>query len=210
MKNIRTLFAVVCGFLVMAAGAHANVQVGEAAPDFTLTDIQGNEHTLSDYAGRFIILEWINYDCPFVKKFYEPGKMQEWQTKMRHSGVVWLSIDSTNPDHSTFRTQQQHQEIVREWGIRSTAVLPDPDGAVGRKYNARNTPHMFIIDPEGKLRYQGAIDSIRSADSDDIEKADNYVLQSMARLLEQQPVENPQTRPYGCTVHYAKKTKAEE
>ncbi|MEO1237926.1 MAG: redoxin domain-containing protein, partial [Planctomycetota bacterium] len=179
------------------------VVTGEAAPDFTLTDTNGTEHSLSDFAGKTVILEWTNKTCPFVRKFYDEGHMQGWQQETTAGGdVVWLSIDSTNPNHGSFMDAGTWNGFIEQEGINSTAVLLDADGQVGKAYAAKTTPHIYIIDGEGTLRYQGAIDSIRSAKAKDIDKADNYIVNTLEALANGSEVSPDTTTAYGCSVKY--------
>lgn len=189
--------------LFLSAGLYLSAAtVGEQAPDFTLTDSHGNEHSLSDFAGQFVILEWVNHECPFVVKFYSVGKMQELQATYTEKGAVWLKINSSAEGKQGHMTPEQANEINEEKGVNATATLLDHDGQVGRLFDARVTPHMFIINPEGVLIYNGAIDSIRSTNSDDIERAENFVVSAMTAALAGEEVANPITQPYGCTVKY--------
>ncbi|MCH8473980.1 MAG: redoxin domain-containing protein [Opitutales bacterium] len=189
--------------LFLATGLVASAAtVGEPAPEFTLTDSHGQEHSLSDFEGQFVILEWINHECPFVVKFYSVGKMQELQETYTDQGVVWLKINSSAPGKQGHMTPEQANEINEEKGVNATATLLDHDGEVGRLYGARVTPHMYIINPEGVLIYNGAIDSIRSTNSDDIEQAENYVVSAMTAAMAGEEIENPVTQAYGCTVKY--------
>lgn len=188
--------------LLLPAVTQAEVAVGEQAPAFTLKDLNGTSHNLSDFRGKFVVLEWFNSQCPFVVKFYEPGAMQALQEKYREKGVVWLTINSTNPEHRDYHNQSASAKLVSDWKIKATALMLDSDGKVGKLYNARTTPHMFVINPEGQLIYQGAIDSKRSTRSSDIESAENYVAKALDAALVGQPVATPSTRPYGCSVKY--------
>ncbi len=179
------------------------VENGEKAPDFTLPAVDGSEHSLSDYEGKFVILEWVNYDCPFVRKHYRPGNMQDLQKTYAEKGAVWLSICSSAPGKQGHFTIEEWERRIADQNVQATAVLLDPEGNVGRMYDAKVTPHMYIINPEGILIYQGAIDSIRSANPDDIEKAVPYVRRVMDAALAGEPIPEPtQTTAYGCTVKY--------
>jgi len=186
---------------IAAVSLSAAVSNGDMAPDFTLTDVTGKEVSLSDFKGKHVVLEWANPACPFVVKFYEPGKMQEFQAQAMDKGIVWLSINSTNPDHGDYLSDEASVKWAKKNGVKST-WLKDPAGTVGKAYGARTTPHMFLIDPEGKVVYQGAIDSIRSTSSADIDKATNYVFAAITAQVAGEPIENAQTRPYGCSVKY--------
>lgn len=197
MKKWIKMLAVVSMAFGFAA-AHA-----DAAPDFTLKDAHGNEHSLSDFRGKIVVLEWVNHGCPFVVKFYREGHMQAMQKEMVDQGVVWLSICSSAPGEQGWMTAEDQAKTIEEKGINATAVLIDEDGTVGRAFGARTTPHMFVIDAEGKIRYNGAIDSIRSTRTEDIARADNYVRAAVAALKAGEEVATPRTQPYGCTVKYA-------
>ncbi len=198
MKKITLLL---CSFLV-SLGLNASVESGAAAPDFTLTDTAGAEHSLSDFKGKYVVLEWTNHGCPFVVKHYREGHMQALQEKMTKKDVVWLIINSGAPGKQGHVTPEQGQQQIEEKGIKATAMLLDTDGKVGRAFDARVTPHMFLIDPEGTLIYQGAIDSIRSARTSDVEKAENYVLSAYKAHVKGEPIEHHTTTPYGCSVKY--------
>ena len=183
----------------MAAG---DAKVGSPAPDFTLTDTNGNSVTLSDYSGKYVILEWINYDCPFVAKHYNSKNMQSLQDKYREAGVVWLGVNSSaEGKQGQFSIEEIHSRL-KNHGSTLDAYLLDGSGDVGRMYGATHTPHMYIINPEGTLIYMGAIDSIRSANVADIPKADNYVIMAMDAAVEGKEVPVTMTRAYGCTVKY--------
>jgi peroxiredoxin len=178
------------------------IDIGSEAPNFTLTDSEGKEHSLSDFKGKYVVLEWVNYDCPFVKKHYSSGNMQSLQEKWRANGVVWLSINSSAPGkQGHFIGDELNQRILSEKAAH-TAYLMDQDGTVGRLYGAKTTPHMFLIDPEAKLQYQGAIDSNPSRNADDIPSSINYISQALKLLKNGKDVEVKDTKPYGCSVKY--------
>jgi peroxiredoxin len=180
----------------------AAVEPGEEAPGFTLTDSKGTSHKLSDFRGKFVVLEWLNHECPFVKKHYSGGNMQKLQQEYTAKGVVWLSIISSAPGKQGHRTGPQAEADTKDKNAAPTAVLLDPSGEVGKKYDAKTTPEMFVLDKEGKILYAGAIDSIKSTDSADIAKAENHVRQALDAALAGQPVPTPKTKPYGCSVKY--------
>ena len=180
----------------------AAVEPGEEAPDFTLTDSKGTSHKLSDFRGKLVVLEWLNHECPFVKKHYSGGDMQKLQKEYTAKGVVWLSIISSAPGKQGHRTGPQAEADTKDKNAAPTAVLLDPSGEVGKKYDAKTTPEMFVLDKEGKILYAGAIDSIKSTDSADIAKAENHVRQALDAALAGQPVPTPKTKPYGCSVKY--------
>jgi peroxiredoxin len=187
---------------VLAASLYAGVTTGEKAPDFTLTDSTGTTHSLADFAGSYVVLEWTNHECPFVKKHYSEGHMQALQKEMTGKGAVWLQVLSSAPGKQGFLTAEQAEALRAENGHASTAMLLDPAGDVGRLYDARATPHMYVIAPDGTLIYQGAIDSIKSTKASDVEKATNYVKAAFTSHLAGEPVANPQTTAYGCSVKY--------
>lgn len=202
-KSISNLFAsALAALLLTGAAAFASVETGAAAPDFTLTDTNGKTHSLSDFKGKYVILEWTNHACPFVVKHYVQGAMPSLQKEYTSKGAVWLTINSTNSTHQDYQTPEQANEWLKKHDAACTAMLLDPESNVARAYDAKTTPHIFIIDPEGKVVYQGAIDSIRSAKPEDVAAADNYVKLAMNELLEGKPVSNATTRPYGCSVKY--------
>jgi peroxiredoxin len=180
------------------------VENGKEAPEFSLMDNNGAERTLSDYRGKYVVLEWLNHGCPFVKKHYNMDyqNMQGLQKEFTAKGVIWLSIISSAEGKQGFMSAEQVNEAIREKKASPTAVLFDPDGKVGRLYGAKTTPHMYIIDPEGKLIYQGAIDDNSSFRAATIKKANNYVRLSLNESMSGKPVSNPVTKPYGCSVKY--------
>jgi len=175
---------------------------GSPAPDFILTDLENKEVRLSDYRGDYVILEWINYECPFVKKHYDTGNMQELQNRYISKGVRWIGISSSAPGKQGYFTAEEWKELAAERGSRPTHILLDPAGEVGRIYRARTTPEIFIVDPEGILVYMGAIDDTPSRNHADIQSAENYVVSAMNALFKGDPVAAPVTQPYGCSVKY--------
>jgi peroxiredoxin len=188
--------------LALNQSVRSAAEPGEAAPEFTLTDSKGTSHKLSDFRGKFVVLEWLNHECPFVKKHYSSGNMQKLQQEYTAKGVVWLSIISSAPGKQGHRTGPQAEADTKDKNAAPTAVLLDPSGEVGKKYDAKTTPEMFVLDKEGKILYAGAIDSIKSTDSADIAKAENHVRQALDAALAGQPVPKPKTTPYGCSVKY--------
>ncbi len=182
-------------------GTASGLLAGTKAPDFTLPSVAGEEHSLSQYEGKIVVLEWINYDCPFVRKFYNPGVMQKWQNEATEKGIVWLSICSSAPGTQGNFSHEEWQRRIAAHEVK-IPVLLDESGDVGRAYGAQTTPHMYVINPEGYIVYQGAIDSIRSTSADDIEKADNYVRAAIKAVLAGEEVEVAKTRAYGCSVKY--------
>lgn len=188
-------------FLSFSLPLFAAVQNGQEAPAFTLMDLDGNSVSLSDFDGKVVVLEWINPGCPFVRKFYDKQDMPAFQKAAAEMGVVWLSINSTNPDHGDYLTDEAAAKWAAEHGFAATWLV-DPDGTVGQAYGARTTPHMYIIDAEGKVVYQGAIDSVRDANPSSIADATNYVMDALKALDAGDPIPDAQTRPYGCSVKY--------
>ena len=190
---------------VAASASFADeLKVGAEAPAFTLKDSSGKTHSLSDYKGKFVVLEWFNEGCPFVKKHYTSGNMQKLQGEYTGKDVVWLSINSSAPGEQGHMTADSTPKTVDEWKIKATQILFDNDGKVGKMYGAKTTPHMFVIDKEGKLVYQGAIDSKATANAADVNDAENYVKVALDSTMAGKPVSNASTKPYGCSVKYAK------
>lgn len=199
---MKKLSALAMMMMVAASASWAQVNNGEPAPEFTLTDTKGAAHNLSDFRGKYVVLEWVNHGCPFVVKFYSVGKMQELQKAATADGVVWLSICSSAEGKQGHMAPDAWNAKIEESGSAPTAVLLDAEGTVGKQYGAKTTPHMYVIDPEGILIYQGAIDSIRSTDSDDIPNAENYVMAALAQHKAGEEIKNPNTPAYGCSVKY--------
>jgi len=186
--------------LHLVAGGKATVD--DPAPDFTLEDSEGNSHSLSDYQGKYLVLEWVNFDCPFVRKHYDSGNMQRLQKTYRGKDVIWLSICSSAPGKQGFFEGDELKERIAEEESVPTAYLVDPEGTVGKTYGAKTTPHIFIIDPDGILIYAGGIDDKRSTDTDDIAGATNYVSTTLDAAMAGEPVPVKTSRPYGCSVKY--------
>ena len=176
--------------------------VGSVAPDFSLTDAKGKTHSLTDYKGKYIVLEWFNPECPFVKKHYGGGNMQKLQKEFTDKGVIWLTIDSNAPETEGNLSPDQAEKIMSGWKTQQTALLLDPEGKAGRAYGSKNTPNMVIINPEGKIVYEGAIDSKATPNPADIPSSTNYVKAALDESLAGKPVSKPTTRPYGCSVKY--------
>ena len=185
-----------------APTASAELEVASEAPAFTLKDASGKEHSLSDYKGKFVVLEWFNEGCPFVKKHYMSGNMQKLQQEYISKDVVWLSINYSAPGKRSHVTAETAPKMISEWNMKATDILLDHDGKVGKMYGAKTTPHMFVIDKQGKLVYQGAFDSRPTPNTADLVDAQNYVKMALDNTMAGKPVENPSKRPYGCTVTY--------
>ena len=182
--------------------AYASVNVGQPAPDFTGVDSNGNQHTLSQYQGKTVVLEWTNHDCPYVKKHYNSGNMQKLQKQATTDGVVWLSIISSRPGKQGHVSGGKANDLTRSRNAAPTAVILDETSAIGRLYGAKTTPHMYIIDKTGQLVYMGGIDSIPSSDEADIAGAKNYVRAALDAMTAGKTIEDSITRPYGCSVKY--------
>lgn len=201
----RTMVSrLVIAFLVATAtgSAAAAAKPGDAAPDFALPDVDGTVHTLSAHAGSWVVLEWVNFDCPFVKKHYRSGNMPALQEKWRKQGVTWYSINSSAPGkQGHFETAALKERIAAEKAT-PTAYLLDTDGATGRAYGAQTTPHMFIIDPQGKLVYTGAIDDRPSPDPESLKGARNHADAALTAAMAGKPVSPAATKAYGCAVKY--------
>jgi len=185
-----------------ATAVTARPEIGQPAPAFSLPDANGQTHQLSDYAGKTVVLEWFNPGCPFVKKHYGAGNMQKQQAAARDDGVVWLTVNSSAKGKQGHLDGAAANAIMAEWNGAPAAVLLDHDGTVGHAYSAKTTPHMYVIDAEGTLRYNGAIDSIPSADPADLADATQYVTAALAALAEGRPVDPALSQPYGCSVKY--------
>jgi hypothetical protein len=175
--------------------------VGALAPDFMLKDIYGKTFRLSDFKGKTVVLEWINVGCPFVKGHYNNGNMQRLQKKYTTEGVIWLTINSTRPDHPEAFTADECQKIFADWKSMATANLMDEERTVGHLYEAKTTPHMFIITSLGTIAYNGAIDDDRSTDGGVNAKV-NYVEEALEALKAGKAVSVVTTKPYGCSVKY--------
>jgi len=207
MKRVIFLaLSMLVGFLLILAplAQAAEAQVDMPAPDFTLPDSNGKSHSLSDYKGKIVVLEWLNHGCPFVKKHYNSGQMQKLQETYGKKGVIWFSIISSAPGKQGYCTPEQANELIKEKKAAPTALLLDPDGDVGKLYGAKTTPHMYIITSDGVLVYNGAIDDIRSSKVEDIAKAKNYVQIGLDEVLAGKEVSTKTSVPYGCSVKYKK------
>ncbi|HEY0264825.1 MAG TPA: thioredoxin family protein [Granulicella sp.] len=173
------------------------------APDFKGTDAFGKSHSLSEYRGKYVVLEWANKGCPFDQKHYRSGSMEAQQKEWTGKGVVWLSVISSAPGQQGYVTQAEEQEYLKTMHAAPTAALLDPSGAIGKLYGAKTTPHIFVIDPNGKLVYQGAIDDKPTPDFEDLKGARNYLNEALTASMAGKPVPVAVTAPYGCSVKYA-------
>lgn len=185
-----------------AVQVRAEVRVGAPAPDFTATDSRGQTHTLSQLRGKYVVLEWHNQGCPYTRKHYVSGNMQALQREWTARGVAWFTIISSAPGEQGYQTPAEENAYVARMHADPTAVLMDGDGKIGRLYDAKTTPQMIVIDPGGKVIYDGAIDNRPTPDVEDIKGADNYVSDALTESMQGKPVATPYTRPYGCSVKY--------
>jgi hypothetical protein len=204
MKNILKLISAAAALAALTVtNVFAAAEAGQAAPDFSLTDINGKTHKLSDYRGKTVVLEWVNPECPFVVKHYESsGNIPAMQKAAAADGVVWLSINSGKAGAQGDFEPAKISSWSSKTGAAPASYFRDSDGTVGKLYGAKTTPHMFVITGEGIIAYAGAIDSIRSTKADDISKSTNYVADALASVKAGQPVAKATSEPYGCSVKY--------
>jgi len=188
--------------LALATAAFA-VKPGDLAPDFHGTDSNGKTLSLSQYRGKYVVLEWANQGCPYEQKHYKSGNMEALQKEWTAKGVVWLSIISSAPGEQGYVTPPQENDYLKTMHAAPTAAVLDPTGAIGHLYDAKTTPHMFVIDPSGKIVYEGAIDDKPSPDPSTLKDAHNYVSEALTEAMAGKPVQTPVTRSYGCSVKYA-------
>lgn len=200
-KSIRLAALTVALGAALPAGAA--VAVGQAAPAFSATDTGGKTRSLADFKGKHVVLEWVNPGCPFVQKHYDSANMPATQKAATTQGVVWLAINSTHAGASDYLAPAALAGWMKDKGAAPSATLMDVDGRIGRAYGARTTPHLYVIDPQGKLVYAGAIDSKPTANPADIRTATNYVNQALGESLAGKPVSVAQTQAYGCSIKYA-------
>ena len=211
MKNAKTFARLLAVAAIATLGtvawnasrpAQADATVGKAAPNFSLKDSNGRTRKLSDFRGRIVVLEWLNHDCPFVKKHYNSGNMQRVQRQARAKGAVWLSINSSASGKQGHVNGAQANSLTKSKNAAPSAVLLDASGKVGRAYNAKTTPHMYLISERGTVLYNGAIDDKPSADEADVKGAKNFVLAALAQAKRGERISVPVTQPYGCSVKY--------
>jgi peroxiredoxin len=196
---VYVAIAVTALVIVLAARA---ATVGQAAPTFNGKDSQGKTVSLSEYRGKYVVLEWTNRDCPFTKKQYDSGNMQALQKEWTGKGVVWLTVLSSAKNEDGYLDAAGENAQIERVHADPTAAILDPSGEIGKLYGAKTTPHMFIIDPNGKLIYAGAIDDKATTDVADVKGAKNYVSAALTEAMAGQPVQVASTRPYGCSVKY--------
>jgi len=202
MKQWSIAVALGCG-LVAAGGAFAQAAVNQPAPAFSAQDASGKTLNLADFKGKYVVLEWVNPGCPFVQKHYDSGNMPTLQKQATGKGVVWLAVSSTAKDAGDYMAPAELNGWMKTKAAAPTAVLMDTDGKIGRAYGARTTPHMYVVDPAGKLIYAGAIDSKPSTNPADIKTATNYVSQALGEALAGKAVTQAATKSYGCSIKYA-------
>ncbi|MEM9291965.1 MAG: thioredoxin family protein [Acidobacteriota bacterium] len=189
-------------FALIAAPASAKLEIGQAAPAFTVVDAAGNTHSLSDFAGKTVVLEWWNHECPFVEKHYDANNMQQLQKEYTGQEVVWLAVNSSAEGKQGHTPGPEATALMASANAAPTAVLLDHDGTIGQAYSARTTPHMYIINGDGELVYQGAIDDRPTANPADIEGSTNYVSAALTQLFAGEDIAVASTKPYGCSVKY--------
>lgn len=190
------------GLVTVAAGVRAAPEIGKPAPAFTLPDTRGAQHSLEQYRGKWVVLEWTNYGCPYVNKHYNSGNIPGQQTKWRDRDVVWLAVVSSAPGEQGHYAPAAMDAHAQRMGSKASAVLLDPAGTVGRKYGAMTTPHMYVIDPSGKLVYMGGIDDVPTPREADLARAKQLVDVALEEATAGKPVSTPTSRPYGCNVKY--------
>ena len=191
------------GFALIALSLGWAARVGEPAPDFAATDTNGKVHKLSEYQGKFVVLEWTNRGCPYTQKHYNSGNMQRLQREWTGRGVVWFTVISSAPGKQGYVTASEENAYLKQANAAPTAVLLDPAGTLGHLYDAKTTPHIFIINPKGALIYNGAIDDRPTTDVSDVNGAKNYLTIALEEATSGKPVSTPTSRPYGCSVKYA-------
>jgi hypothetical protein len=198
----RIWLGLLIAVFVASAGVVSALPPGSMAPDFKGVDSNGVQHSLAEYRGKFVVLEWANRGCPFEQKHYLSGNMESLQKQWTAKGVVWLSVLSSAPGQQGYMTPAEENDYLRTMKASPTAALLDPRGTIGHLYDARTTPHMFVVDPAGKIVYQGAIDDKPTMDQADLKGADNYLNDALNAAMVGKPVAVAVTRPYGCSVKY--------
>lgn len=188
--------------LLLVVSASADALPGKPAPEFAAKDINGRTHRLSDYRGKIVVLEAYNLDCPFCANHYKTGAMQALQAAVTSKGGIWLVVNSSHPQSSAYRSADAARKEFAAQGMKATAWLDDHSGQVGRLYGMKTTPHVFVVDAQGVVAYEGAVDD-RPVSSGDPRTANNYVKQAVESLMAGKPVVQTQTKPYGCAVKYA-------
>ena len=204
------LLVIACASATFSLAHNKGPELGKMAPDFKKNDIEGKEVSISDNKGKVIVLSWFSKDCPFDKKHHQGadgtmkgGNMQKLQEYAAEKGVVWISILSSAPGKSGYETDKTIRKVIEDHGVKATHIILDPDGKIGKTYQAKTTPHMFIIKKDGTIGYMGAIDSIKSTKYEDVEKAEPYFKNALEGIVEGKDFKPKQTVPYGCSVKYA-------
>jgi AhpC/TSA family len=201
---VVAIVALVAGMVgILGSAANAAPQIGQLAPDFSAQDSKGDSLRLSQYRGKTVVLEWTNAECPYTRKHYLSGNMQSVQELARENGIVWLTIVSSAPGKQGYVNGSDADSLTQSRRAAPTAVLLDPNGTVGHLYSAKTTPHMFVIDKAGALRYMGGIDSIATAEVEDIALAEPYLKEAMLAVAQGQKPPHSVTKPYGCSIKYA-------
>jgi hypothetical protein len=203
MALVAILASVAGMVAILGTAANAAPQIGQLAPDFTAQSSNGDSVRLSQYRGKTVVLEWTNAECPYTRKHYTSGNMQGFQALAQQNGIVWLSIVSSAPGMQGYATGAEADALTTSRHAAPTAVLLDPNGTVGRLYNAKTTPHMFVIDGSGALRYMGGIDSVASAYVEDIAQAEPYLKEAMLAVAQGEKPPHSVTKPYGCAIKYS-------
>lgn len=198
----KLIFSFIAFILFAPILGHAEAIPGKKAPDFELKDGTGKTYQLSDYSGKWVVLEWFNKDCPYVKKHYSSSNMQKLQKTYTSKGVVWLSIVSSAKGKQGYLEPDEAVKLKKENKSQATALLLDPEGTVGKSYDAKTTPHLFVIDPKGIVAYAGAIDDNNSSDPEVIPTSKNYVQMALDSGMAGKKIETSTTRSYGCGVKY--------
>jgi len=197
-----TSCAAFLGALVPITAASQSIRIGQPAPGFTATDSRGGAESLSKFKGKYVVLEWHNNGCPFTKKHYTSGNMQALQKEWTAKGVVWFTVISSAPGQQGYVTASEENSYLAQMHAAPTAALLDPDGKIGHLYNAKTTPQMIVINPDGNVIYDGAIDDRPTPDPADIKGANNFVAGALTAAMAGKPVDPAYTRPYGCSVKY--------
>jgi hypothetical protein len=201
-RPILAAMLLACSLTPALHAESGELAIGQPAPNFTAVDSKGISHSLSEYRGKPVVLEWTNADCPFTRKHYTSGNMQSVQTLARRDGVVWLSVISSAPGKQGFVDGAGADALTRDRGAAPAAVLLDPSGSVAHLYHAKTTPHMYVIDRDGTLKYMGGMDSIATTEVSDIAAAEPYLKEAMLAVVDNKPVPHPVTKPYGCSIKY--------
>lgn len=200
-QYLKVLFALIFCSVFLSAFA-SPIEIGKSAPFFKAMTLSGEEIDLRQFQGKTVVLEWSNFECPFVRKHYDSQNMQRLQQKYIGDELVWITIFSSAKDKQGYYTERELKTRLAQEGNRATYIIRDPDGRIGRLYDAKTTPHMYVINRVGDLAYMGAIDSIRSVRPSDIPNSTNYVKEALDAILNGKPVKVATTKPYGCSVKY--------